>query len=333
MEMMKIVKYKPEYQKQFEQLNKSWVEKYFKIEPMDETILYNPDEFIIKNGGKIFFVEYQSKIIGTVALIYVSDGVFELAKMAVNESFQGLGAGKLLCKTAIDEAKKMKATKLILFTNSKLKPAISIYHKLGFKNVQLDGQEYKRADTKMELVITNKWFDRDFNFDFGIEQYDNLLDRLENFPMILNQKLDQIPEQFPTYNTEGKWSINQNIGHLFLLEIIWRARFQEINDGKKMMSPADLNNTATTRSSFNKLSITELTKCFWYERIKTIDFLKSLNSDDILKSSIHPRLNQPMRVIDLMYFVAEHDQHHMNTILEIMNNKFFTKYEKGNTIR
>src|SRR5690606_23765754 len=331
--MMKIVQYKPEYQKQFEQLNKAWVEKYFKIEPIDETILYNPDEFIIKNGGKIFFVEYESKIIGTVALIYVSDGIYELAKMAVNESFQGLGAGKLLCKTALDEARKMKATKLILFTNSILKPAISIYHKLGFKNVQLEGKEYKRADTKMELVITNKWFDRDFNFDFGIEQYNNLLDRLENFPMILNQILDQIPEQFPTYNTEGKWSINQNIGHLFLLEIIWRARFQEINDGKKMMSPADLNNTATTRSSSNKLLITELIKCFWYERIKTIDFLKSLNSDDILKSSIHPRLNQPMRVIDLMYFVAEHDQHHLNTILEIMNNKFFTKYEKGITIK
>src|SRR5690606_10552892 len=138
---MRIVKYIPEYQKHFGQLNRAWVEKYFEIEPMDEALLSNPEDTILKKGGKIFFVEYQNQIIGTVALIFVSNGVYEMAKMAVDEAFQGIGAGKFLCKTAIEEAKKINADKLILFTNSRLKPAIGIYHKFGFKDVLLNGQE------------------------------------------------------------------------------------------------------------------------------------------------------------------------------------------------
>ena len=107
-------------------------------------------------GGHILFIEHQGKIIGTVALIYVKQGVYELAKMAVDEAFQGLGAGKILCSSAIEEAKKLNAEKLILFTNSKLKTAIHIYHKFGFKNVPLDEQQFKRANIKMELLFITK---------------------------------------------------------------------------------------------------------------------------------------------------------------------------------
>jgi len=150
---MKIVQYKSEYRKYFEQLNRAWVEKYFKIEPMDEALLLFPEEAILKRGGAIFFVEHQQQIIGTVALVLVDTGIYEIAKMAVDERFRGLGAGKLLCSTAIEEARIRRADKLILFTNSQLKAAIGIYRQLGFKEVFLDGQEYSRADTKMELLL------------------------------------------------------------------------------------------------------------------------------------------------------------------------------------
>ena len=150
---MRILKYKSEYREHFEQLNRAWVEKYFKMEPMDEALLLHPEAAILEKGGQIFFVEEQNQIIGTVALVFVSAGIYEMSKMAVNEKFQGFGAGKLLCRTAIEEAKKLGADKLILFTNSQLKTAISIYHHFGFKDVLLNDNHYSRADTKMELSL------------------------------------------------------------------------------------------------------------------------------------------------------------------------------------
>lgn len=321
---MRIIKYTPEYQQYFEQLNRAWVEKYFEIEPMDEALLSNPEDTILKSGGQIFFVKHQSQIIGTIALIFISNGIYELAKMAVNENFKGIGAGKFLCRTAIEEAKKINADKLILFTNSKLKTAIGIYHKFGFKNVQLDGQEYSRANTKMELLLKPqpaiKWFDRKFDFNFGIEQFSDLLERLEKTSSQILEITNGISKQDLNFKPAGKWSIKEHIGHLWVLEPLWQKRFLEIKEIQAEMSPADLNNTATDNALFNQYDTEKITADFQQERKHTIRLLKSFNEENLLNSLYHPRLNQPMRIIDLMYFVAEHDEHHLNAILRNRNN-------------
>ena len=85
------------------------------------------------------------------------------------------------------------------------------------------------------------------------------------------------------------------------------------------MSPADISNSATDKMNFNTFSLQELIDSFTHQRIKTIEFLNNLQKTDFTKSSTHPRLQQPMRIIDLMYFVTEHDQHHLNAVLNIIN--------------
>lgn len=317
---MKVVKYKTEFQKHFERLNKAWLNKYFEVEPLDEKLLSQPEESILKNGGHILFVEHQGQIIGTVALIFVKQGVYELAKMAVDEAFQGIGAGKFLCSSAIEEAKKLNAEKLILFTNSKLKTAINIYHKFGFKDVPINEQQFKRANIKMELLLNpKKWFDRKFDFNFGMELYDTLLERLQSAPNMFSQISQMLPKEVQVFKTENKWTIKENIGHLTLLEPLWRIRFEEIKNGSSKISPADLSNRATDEMNFNKFSLQELINVFTNQRTKAIKFLSSLQQSDFTKTSIHPRLQQPMRIVDMMYFVAEHDQHHLEAILNIIN--------------
>jgi N-acetylglutamate synthase-like GNAT family acetyltransferase/uncharacterized damage-inducible protein DinB len=317
---MKIVRYRPEYQKHFERLNKAWLNKYFAVEPLDEKLLSQPEENILKNGGQILFAEHEEQIIGTVALVFVKDGVYELAKMAVDEAFRGMGAGKFLCSSAIEEAKQLGAEKLILFTNSRLHTAISIYHKLGFKDVSLDGQLFKRANVKMELLLyPNKWFERNFDFSFGTELYGTLLERLQSAPNRFMEVTRMLPDEILVFRHENKWTIKENIGHLQLLEPLWRIRFEEIKSGISEMSPADLNNSATDDMNFNTFGLQELINTFADQRTKTIDFLGSLQKSDFTKRSTHPRLQQPMRIIDLMYFVAEHDLHHLNAVLNLIN--------------
>ena len=148
-----IVDFKPEYRQYFEKYNKAWLEEFFVVEPLDKYVLENPEEAILKEGGKIYFAEYERKIIGTVALRFVEPGTFELTKMAVGKEWQGIGAGKLLCSAAIEKARALGAKKVMLYTQSGLVAAIGIYHKLGFKNIPLGSGIYKRADIKMELSL------------------------------------------------------------------------------------------------------------------------------------------------------------------------------------
>lgn len=148
-----IDEYKEEYRTHFRDLNTAWLEKYFYIEPIDEYVLENPEAAILDDGGKILFARYGTQVIGTVALKKMDDGCYELTKMAVDERMQGAGAGKLLCLAAIEKARSLGAEKVMLYSQTKLKAALAIYRKMGFKEIALDGEKYKRADVKMELYL------------------------------------------------------------------------------------------------------------------------------------------------------------------------------------
>lgn len=152
-----IFLYETQHQPWFEKLNRAWIEKYFWMEPVDFQVLQHPDEHIIEKGGFIFMASYENEIAGTVALKFVSPGIYEFTKMAVDEKFQGKKIGKALAEVAIAHAKALGADKIILYSNTMLETAITLYRKLGFVEVPVDGP-YKRSDIKMEkqLTVDNK---------------------------------------------------------------------------------------------------------------------------------------------------------------------------------
>ncbi len=153
MRQISIVDYQPQHQPYFEKLNRHWIEKYFTMEEVDEFVLTNPEEAIIKKGGTILMAMYNKEIAGTVALRKVSDNIFEFTKMAVDEIFQRNGIAETLSYASFKKAKELGAEKVILYTNSKLRPAIHLYEKLGFRHISMEEVEYKRSDVKMEIDL------------------------------------------------------------------------------------------------------------------------------------------------------------------------------------
>jgi len=150
--MISVINYQPEYQPWFESLNRTWIEKYFWMEPIDFEVLQKPGEHIISHGGFILMAKEDDQIVGTVALKFVAKGVYEFTKMAVDEKLHGKKIGQTLAEVAIAKCKAMGALSIILYSNTKLIPAIALYRKLGFVEVPLDGP-YKRSDIKMELRL------------------------------------------------------------------------------------------------------------------------------------------------------------------------------------
>jgi ribosomal protein S18 acetylase RimI-like enzyme len=150
---VEFIDYSNKYDEDFAALNRAWLQKYFVVEPIDEKIFANPKEYIIDNGGLIFFAKGDDKIAGTFALMKIEEGVFELSKMAVDEKFQGQKIGNKMIEFSLEQAKQLGARKVILYSNTSLQPAIHLYRKFGFKEVPLGDVEYKRADIKMEIDI------------------------------------------------------------------------------------------------------------------------------------------------------------------------------------
>ena len=137
----------------FAALNKAWLTKYFEVEPLDEKMLGNPVKYYINEGGFIYFALWNGEVAGTIALLKVSDTVFELSKMAVNEKFQGKKIGNKLIEHCLQEGRRLNLEKIILYSNTTLGPAIHLYGKYGFKEITAFKSEYKRADIKMEIAL------------------------------------------------------------------------------------------------------------------------------------------------------------------------------------
>ena len=127
-----------------------------------------------------------------------------------------------------------------------------------------------------------------------------------------------ITEEKLTDQPDGKWSIMEHTGHLSILEPVWRIRVHDILESKPVLTPADLTNQATTEAGFNNDTPSSLLDRFTEERKITLSLLESIDVWDSSKTSLHPRLQQPMRIIDMVYFVAEHDDHHIAAMSNLL---------------
>jgi ribosomal protein S18 acetylase RimI-like enzyme len=148
-----IIPFSSDLKEPIKTLNVEWLSKYFKIEPKDELVLSNPQEEIIDKGGMIFYAKYKDTIVGTVSLIKMNKTEFELSKMAVTDGFQGFGIGRKMMEHCIKVAEKNHIKKIIIYSNRRLIPAISLYKKFGFEEIPLEEGIYERADIKMEKLI------------------------------------------------------------------------------------------------------------------------------------------------------------------------------------
>lgn len=150
-----IVPYADTHKDAFKALNEAWITKYFKMEKMDYASLDHPREYILDKGGYIAVAVMENRAVGVCALIpsQKKGYDFELAKMGVSEHVRGKGIGKLLGRHIIEKAKELGAKKLYLESNRVLEPALSLYQKLGFKEMVGASSPYERSNIQMELDL------------------------------------------------------------------------------------------------------------------------------------------------------------------------------------
>src|SRR5258708_15168340 len=131
-----------------------------------------------------------------------------------------------------------------------------------------------------------KWFDGKFDLSFGIGKYASIYDQLKKVAGRLKQVVAGLSEEVLANKPGGRWSIKEHVGHLAIMEPIWRVRFQDIRERKPMLTAADLNNTATTEAGFNAFSMEELLDRFAAERRATLDLLNAIDPLDEESSSL-----------------------------------------------
>jgi hypothetical protein len=160
-----------------------------------------------------------------------------------------------------------------------------------------------------------EWFERKFAFGVPTGMLPFYLERLEGTIARLETKVKGVSEEILSNKLDAKWSVKQNIGHLAEVDEIANKRIDEMIDGVSPMSPA----VFEPRGDYNTQSVKEVLEYFRKNRLKNLERYRKVAEHELTKSSLHPRLKVEMNPVDLAYFDAEHDDHHLVRINEILN--------------
>lgn len=159
-----------------------------------------------------------------------------------------------------------------------------------------------------------KWFEREFKFGLPGRMLPFYIERLQGTIARVESKVNGLSEEILSHKLDAKWSVKQNIGHLAEVDEIANKRIDEMIAGISPMSPA-----VFEPRDYNQQPAGEVLKFFRENRTKNLSRYKSLSDVDLAKASLHPRLKVNMTPVDLAWFDAEHDDHHLVRINEIIS--------------
>lgn len=163
------------------------------------------------------------------------------------------------------------------------------------------------------------WFERKFEFTFPVELHPNLCARLRGTPARLEEAVRDAARNALVRKPDEKWSAQEHAGHLLDLEPLWMARVDDYLTEASRLTTADLNNQKTHEAQHNNRPIGEILADFRRARLQLVSRAEEVDPEIFARAIPHPRLQVPMRLVDHLYFVAEHDDHHLAYIWELIN--------------
>lgn len=163
------------------------------------------------------------------------------------------------------------------------------------------------------------WFERKFEFSFPVELFPNVCTRLRGTPARLDEELRGRSHEILIEKLPGKWSAQEHAGHLLDLEPLWLSRLEDYVADRALLTPADLSNRKTDDANHNARPLEEILTGFRAAREILLNHIGELEPSLVARSIPHPRLKTPMRLVDHLYFVAEHDDHHLARIWELVS--------------
>ncbi len=167
------------------------------------------------------------------------------------------------------------------------------------------------------MIPRQRWVVHQFNFDIDSGWTQNIITRIADISIRCDYHGKDLSEKDLSTRFDGNWSIKEHVGHLIDLEDLHIKRLIEFQELKTELSAADMSNKQTESSNHNNSTWKDLIIRLKDERGVLIKKLQEMNEDSLNHQALHPRLKVPMRPVDIAFFVGEHDDHHLTTILEI----------------
>jgi len=145
-----------------------------------------------------------------------------------------------------------------------------------------------------------------------------MIERVRGTPARLEDHVKSIPAEILSRRDGERWSIQENAGHLLDIEALFSRRLDEYLAGAETLHAADMSNRKTFEADHNRANIESILSGFRRDRTELVQRFDDLSPETFAKLAHHPRLNMPMRLVDMIFFQAEHDDYHLARMSELI---------------
>jgi len=169
------------------------------------------------------------------------------------------------------------------------------------------------------MVTRLDWLAREFSFDhLSLGMFPFVVERLRGAPARAADRARALPRDILTRRDGRDWSIQEHVGHLLDLEALGMGRLDDFESGAKVLRPADMQNRKTVEADHDSKPIEDILEAFRAAREEFVRRLEAYDETFVARTAIHPRLEKDVRVLDLAYFIAEHDDYHLTRVSELI---------------
>jgi hypothetical protein len=165
------------------------------------------------------------------------------------------------------------------------------------------------------------WLERDFPFDTPEWMFPHVVERIRVGPARLEDTLRDVSKPVLTHREGTAWSMQEEAGHLLDIESLMSERVDQLISGARVLRAWDGTNETTWSAQHNAKPLADILLAFRRSRQSLVLQFDALSEEMVERAAHHPRLNKPMRVIDLAEFVAEHDDYHLARISAAKRNR------------
>jgi uncharacterized damage-inducible protein DinB len=158
------------------------------------------------------------------------------------------------------------------------------------------------------------WFEREFPWVITAAMFPNVLERFRGTPARLVERVSGLPRELLIRRDGDDWSVQEHVGHLWDLGALDAARLADFRARRATLTAADLTNRKTHAADHNAQLLETLLDSFRRERLALVAQLEQLDEATVAHEALHPRLNVSMNVAAWLFFMCEHDDHHLAEI-------------------
>lgn len=147
---MNIIPFDEKYRQDFIDFNTDWIVSNFGFLEEHDVETFDKIDEAMDLGAMIFFAVEDDTALATCMAMPVNGTTWEICKLGSNKYVPHKGAGSAVFEASMKWALEHGAERLFILSNSRLKAALHIYEKYGFKEIKLDNYEYVRGDIAFE---------------------------------------------------------------------------------------------------------------------------------------------------------------------------------------